>query len=182
MSLDSSLTSNTSSSVLESDERTCHILPCNIDWQGMASTHVFFRPVKATEGYYSSTFRGRGLTATQDGRTTAKMAILSSHNEKVQVKASVENVLEWHHEHDPETLQCDDGYTSRVSVAQEWSEVGQAVRKTTDLCDFICDLLLTCIAPSLSLFRPKQNSCMTRFRWTTRLFPVPEFAIKKGIS
>jgi hypothetical protein len=28
------------SSPLESDERTCHILPCNIDFQGMAPTHV----------------------------------------------------------------------------------------------------------------------------------------------
>jgi hypothetical protein len=60
--------------------------------------------------------------------------LLSYQNEQVRVKASVENVLEWHHEHDPETIQCDDGFTSRVAVAQEWSEVGQAVRSTCHHC------------------------------------------------
>eukprot|EP00980_Cylindrotheca_fusiformis_P009154 scaffold1992_cov113-Cylindrotheca_fusiformis.AAC.19 len=119
---------NDSSSVLESNEKTCHMLPCNIDWQGMAPTHVFFRPVgSATDGYYSSTFRGRGLTATEDGRTNAKMVLLSSKNGNVRVKATVENILEWHHEHDPDTIRCDDGYTSRMGTVQEWSEVGKAV-------------------------------------------------------
>jgi hypothetical protein len=67
------------------------------------------------------------LTATKDGKTNAKMALLSLQNEQVQVKASIENVLEWHHEHDPETIQMDDLFISRVHVAQEWSEVGHAV-------------------------------------------------------
>jgi hypothetical protein len=125
--------SNNSSPLLESDERTCHILPCIIDWQGMAPTHIYFRPVESPDGYYSSTFRGRGLTATKDGKINAKMALLSYQNEQVRVKASVENVLEWHHEHDPETIQCDDGFTSRVAVAQEWSEIGQAVRNNGDV-------------------------------------------------
>jgi hypothetical protein len=36
----------------------------------------------------------------------------------------MDNLLEWHHEHHPETLQFE---TGRVRMAQEWSEVADAV-------------------------------------------------------
>jgi hypothetical protein len=42
---------------------TCHMLPCNIDYEGMAKTHVYFKPILVEDGILASTFRGRGLLA-----------------------------------------------------------------------------------------------------------------------
>jgi hypothetical protein len=42
---------------------TCHMLPCNIDYEGMAKTHMYFKPMQVEEGILASTFRGRGLLA-----------------------------------------------------------------------------------------------------------------------
>mmetsp|Transcript_32515 Transcript_32515/g.78926 ORF Transcript_32515/g.78926 Transcript_32515/m.78926 type:complete len:118 (-) Transcript_32515:129-482(-) len=104
------------------------ILPCNIDYQGMSPSHLFFRPVESSDGNYSSTLRGRGLTALKEKeKKKSNIALLSCQNDTLGVKASIEDILEWHHEHDPETIQCDDGCKSRVSVAQEWLEVSHAL-------------------------------------------------------
>lgn len=122
------------------DERTCHMLPCSIDFQGMASTHVYFRPVEH-EGVVSSTFRGRGLLALapeglnddKDEQRYLSAALLSVQGTQLQIKAEIDHILEWQHEHNPETLFLDwaDEQTminkSRVLVAQEWSEVALAV-------------------------------------------------------
>lgn len=107
-------------------ERTCHILPCNIEESLMAPTHIYFRPV-AADGY-SSTFRGRGLTA--QGKTSANLALLShtsSNGQKIAVKASIDNILEWHHEHDVGAIRIQDQSSSRVHVAKEWSELAEAL-------------------------------------------------------
>ena len=42
---------------------TCHMLPCNIDYEGMAKTHMYFKPILVEDGILASTFRGRGLLA-----------------------------------------------------------------------------------------------------------------------
>mmetsp|Transcript_16651 Transcript_16651/g.40466 ORF Transcript_16651/g.40466 Transcript_16651/m.40466 type:complete len:243 (-) Transcript_16651:106-834(-) len=41
---------------------TCHILPCNIEYQGMAATHTFFRPVEFNSSSSSSGTAKRVLT------------------------------------------------------------------------------------------------------------------------
>jgi hypothetical protein len=111
-------------SPLASDERTCHALPCNIDYQGMAPTHVYFRPVESEDGVYSSMFRGRGLLSTKNDKV--KAALISTQNDQLQVKAEMDNILEWHHEHHLETLRFETG-AGRVRMAQEWLEVADAV-------------------------------------------------------
>jgi hypothetical protein len=109
------------------DEKTCHVLPCNIDYQGMAPTHLYFQPAESQEGIYSSSmFRGRGLLATRKSGTV-KAALLSVKNDQVQVKAEIDNILEWHHEHHPETMQMEEASGGRVDLAQAWSEVAVAV-------------------------------------------------------
>ena len=123
-----------------SNEQTCHILPCNIDYQGMSPSHFFFRPVESSDGCYSSTLRGRGLTALkEEEKNKSNIALLSCQSESLSVKASIESILEWHHEHDPETIQSDDGCKSRVSVAQGWLEVSHAVsrRSSQSFCTII---------------------------------------------
>ena len=108
-------------------EKTCHILPCNIDESLMAPTHIFFKPVACDADGYNSTFRGRALSA--HGKTCANLALLSQQtsNGHVRIKASVENVLEWNHEHDVETIRCKDVSESRIHIAKEWSELSEAV-------------------------------------------------------
>lgn len=111
------------------DEQTCHMLPCSIDYQGMASSHVYFRPVEVDDGgVFSSTFRGRGLLALSSSTdsTHTSGALLSMQNQQLKVKAEIQNILEWQHEHNPETLFLETT-NSRVQTANEWSEVALAV-------------------------------------------------------
>ena len=127
MSTDSPSNAKTSTSPPRSrvsDERTCHALPCTIDFQGMAPTHVYFRPVEAEDGVCNATLRGRGLLALKDD--AIKGSLLSIESDRVQVKAEIDHILEWKHEHHPETLQFEGG-AGRVNQAQEWLEVAQAV-------------------------------------------------------
>ena len=51
---------------------TCHMLPCNIDYEGMAKTHMYFKPILVEDGILASTFRGRGLLAATTTTTTTK--------------------------------------------------------------------------------------------------------------
>ena len=48
---------------------TCHMLPCNIDYEGMAKTHMYFKPILVEDGILASTFRGRGLLAATTTKT-----------------------------------------------------------------------------------------------------------------
>ena len=49
---------------------TCHMLPCNIDYEGTAKTHMYFKPILVEDGILASTFRGRGLLAATTTTTT----------------------------------------------------------------------------------------------------------------
>jgi hypothetical protein len=51
---------------------TCHMLPCNIDYEGMAKTHMYFKPILVEDGILASTFRGRGLLAAAATTTTTQ--------------------------------------------------------------------------------------------------------------
>ena len=102
----------------------------------MASTHVYFRPVEE-EGIVSSTFRGRGLLALPPEKLRTEEAYLpaglfSLQDDQIQVKADIDQIYEWHHEHNPESLhleQTGGGGSSRLQMAREWSEVALAVRE-----------------------------------------------------
>lgn len=137
---------NSAPSVFTINDRTCHMLPCSIDYQGMASSHVYFRPVEA-DGVVHSTFRGRGLLALAPLVTTnadksndceksgvLSAALLSVQNQHLQIKADIDHILEWHHEYNPETLFLETN-TSRVEVAKEWSEVAFALHESIPVQD-----------------------------------------------
>jgi hypothetical protein len=117
------------------DDSVCHVLPCNIEYTGMAPTHVYFRPVDHHDGNcYASMFRGRGLLAVNNdsdaGRPRPKVTgkLLSIENDELQVKSNFDKILEWQHQHHPGCLTYDaDNATSRVRLAQEWFEVALAV-------------------------------------------------------
>jgi hypothetical protein len=119
-------------------EDTCHIMPCNIDYTGMAPTHIFFKPVPLEDGIYASSFRGRGLlaAATRHTRNTPEQVALEAEtkpyllslkaNREVHVKASIDNILEWHHEYSSDKLKYRDA-PSRLQQAMEWSQVARSV-------------------------------------------------------
>ena len=121
--------SNTSASRLS--ESTCHILPCNVDFEGMAKTHVFFNPVQVEDGVIASSFRGRGLLSMQDedcedGKHYPMLLSLDDDNQ-IQTKVAIDNFVEWHHEHSIKSLQYKDRETSRVQVAKEWMELSSSL-------------------------------------------------------
>ena len=121
------------------------MMPCSIDFQGMAATHVYFRPVE-TDGVFSSTFRGRGLLAlgslskdeekqSDEESPFLSTALLSVQNNHVQIKADIDRVLEWKHEHNAQSLFVEDGdHSSRVQVARDWAEVSLAVSSRSMFC------------------------------------------------
>ena len=119
------------------EERTCHALPCTIDYQGMAASHIYFRPVEV-DGIVSSTFRGRGLLAAMplkeeeeksQQNSFLSAALISVQNNQLQIKAEIDRILEWQHEHNPEALFLENGeHSRRVKIAKDWSEVATAVR------------------------------------------------------
>jgi len=118
---------------LECGEKTCHVLPCNIDYTGMAPTHHYFQPVRVEDGVYASSFRGRGLIASDDTdegdeEDPGKAFLLSVDGKQLQIKASIDNVMEWQHEHNPKTLKYQENRT-RFQMGQEWCQVAKAVRK-----------------------------------------------------
>jgi hypothetical protein len=117
-----------------STANTCHILPCNIDYTGMAPSHLYFHPVKLQDpkGMYASTFRGRGLLAKAEPSNThphqvkTQPVLLHVHHDQLNIKANIDNTLEWHHEHNPAALQYAD-QPSRWQRAQAWNELANAV-------------------------------------------------------
>lgn len=116
-------------------EGVAHMLPCNIDYQGMASTHIFFRPVEENGVCYSA-LRGRGLLALHEEeadfgteKASVSAALLSVGNNRVQEKARIDTILDWRHEHNPDSLILNNGGNSnRVQSAREWCDVADAVR------------------------------------------------------
>ena len=132
-------TEHPSRDFLALEERTCHALPCTIDYQGMAASHIYFRPVEV-DGIVSSTFRGRGLLAVmplleEEEKSQhdpfLSAALISVQNNQLQIKAEIDRVLEWQHEHNPESLFIENGrHTSRVKIASDWLDVATAVSFT----------------------------------------------------
>lgn len=113
-------------------DRTCHALPCEIDYQGMAPTHVYFRPVEHDDdNIYSATFRGRGILAKDNNSSSevVKAALISTRQDQFQIKAEMDQILEWKHEHHAETLKLESSENSRVHTAQEWLQVADAVSR-----------------------------------------------------
>ena len=103
---------------------TCHVLPCKIECQGMANTHVYFSPTSMgdDDGCHAATFRGRGLLAvtndmrysnddsnpidinsikSRDSAMQGTLLSISEADEKhqIDVKATFDKTLEWRHEH-----------------------------------------------------------------------------------
>lgn len=150
---------------------TCHVLPCNIDFTGMAPSHLYFHPQpllpppssqagnesssSSSVQMYASTFRGRGLLAKHqeienngnddsDYQHKAQPLLLqvgedhdgngssSNHQPILKVKATIDHMMEWHHQHNPAAAAAAvDNYhddQSRWQRAEAWMEVSHAVR------------------------------------------------------
>jgi hypothetical protein len=142
---------------------TCHVLPCNIEFTGMAHTHVYFDPVAMTaqdwedgQAFQAATFRGRGLLAMKNNEYNTKRdcsassigndddknnngsmqgAVFAIDGQNVTVKATFDHMLEWHHEHNLQSVRFAASRTSteqptmnRIRMAHEWSQIAQAVR------------------------------------------------------
>ncbi|MGK3739815.1 MAG: hypothetical protein ACI8RD_012121 [Bacillariaceae sp.] len=61
------------------------MLPCNIDYEGMAKTHMYFKPMQVEEGILASTFRGRGLLAAATTTTTTDKEKTDDENDEKNV-------------------------------------------------------------------------------------------------
>mmetsp|Transcript_28742 Transcript_28742/g.61697 ORF Transcript_28742/g.61697 Transcript_28742/m.61697 type:complete len:143 (-) Transcript_28742:136-564(-) len=114
-------------------ESTCHILPCNVQFEGMAKTHIFFKPIQVENSVLASTFRGRGLLATQeeaDEIGTGKYPHLFSLEEnQIQSKVSVANFVEWRHESSVKSIMYKGNECSRVQLAKEWIEISKSLHE-----------------------------------------------------
>jgi hypothetical protein len=105
----------------------------------MAKTHMFFRPIQIEDGVLASCFRGRGLLATQEEDTVTyevskenHALLLSLEENQIQVKVSISNFVEWHHEHSIKSLKYKEKESSRIQAANEWIEISKSVSVATD--------------------------------------------------
>lgn len=121
----------------------CHMLPCDVEFEGMAKTHVFFKPLHIESGVFASSVRGRGLLAhSRSSSSTNGMKQQQAHcnysllsleeNKTIRVKEAIGNMMEWHHEHSIQSMKLkggsgDDDPSSRLQIAKEWMELSQAV-------------------------------------------------------
>ena len=126
-------TSPTTISLLD---KTCHALPCNMDYEGMAATHLYFHPIRTNTGMARAMFRGRGLLAIMenDNIPSHKMALLEVDGQSSVVKTKVpqmDRLLEWQHEHNPTAARLEAESSSspfqRSQQAQSWLQVAQAL-------------------------------------------------------
>lgn len=113
-------------------ESTCHILPCNADFEGMAKTHMFFKPIQIEDGVFASSFRGRGLLAMQEEDADelsieSHPLLLSLEKNQIQVKVSISNFIEWHHEHSIKSLKYKEKELKRLQSAKEWIEISKSL-------------------------------------------------------
>jgi Ribonuclease H2 non-catalytic subunit (Ylr154p-like) len=156
---------------------TCHVLPCNIEFTGMAQTHVYFDPVamKAQDwqdgqDFQAATFRGRGLLAMKNNEynniprdsssgnndddennnigSIMQGAVFAIDGQDVTVKAIFDHMLEWHHEHNLQSVRYAASRTSteqptmnRIRMAHEWSQIAQAVRHPPNRNPFVSSQL-----------------------------------------
>lgn len=111
-----------------SSQRTCHWVPCNIDYDGMAPVHVYFQhePIP-TNNVHAASFRGRGLL----GSKHAVNGVVLQQGTSV---ATFTDMYEWEHESSPALLQMTQAPpTSRV--AKDWIELNDAVHGELDVLE-----------------------------------------------
>lgn len=131
------------------NDETCHSLPCKIDYQGMAPTHLYFRPVPLAAGQtgtvdgderddscYAAMIRGRGLLAvdpqssSSDVKVQAALLSVQTHNGgSVRViRDDISAVVDWYHEHNQDNVLYSDQYRNhRTENGMEWLTVAEAV-------------------------------------------------------
>jgi hypothetical protein len=120
-----------------------------VEYEGMAKTHMFFKPVEIEDGVFAGSVRGRGLLAMRGSDDTDDKAVVSIHpillsveDNQIRPKAAITNFVEWHHEHSIKSLKYKEKESSRVPAAEEWIEVSKAVRFATVLYPFLGQCLL----------------------------------------
>mmetsp|Transcript_2954 Transcript_2954/g.3457 ORF Transcript_2954/g.3457 Transcript_2954/m.3457 type:complete len:167 (-) Transcript_2954:92-592(-) len=105
-------------------KRSCHWLPCSIDYDGLAPVHVYFKPepLHTVEESTSSdtntrtnttqavSFRGRGLLAKKNHVLPkhiygcVMMPNPNNDASTIDIKERFDSVLEWEHEYDERCL------------------------------------------------------------------------------
>ena len=118
-----------------SNNKICHILPCSIDYEGMAPIHIYFQP--SDEG--QAQFRGRKLLAKPPVAVQGKVLMRggggggASHGSNSRANLTFHQIQEWHHLDDP--LQLTTTSQTRVETAQTWCHVARAVHEEIPVDD-----------------------------------------------
>ena len=97
--------------------KICHILPCSIDYDGMAPIHVYFQPSQV-----QAQFRGRKLLAQPPVAVQGR--VMGGRGSNPRGNLTFTQIQEWHHLHDPLLLPT---ANSRVETARTWCQVARAV-------------------------------------------------------
>ena len=106
-----------------SELRDCHALPCSIQADCKAATHVYFQPTRINEQVNAACFRGRGLLSKSTTSDSANVHLVRIQGKEVRSVAQC-RLKEWHHEHDPEARILN---KNRANLARDWIEVSRAL-------------------------------------------------------
>jgi hypothetical protein len=105
--------------------KICHILPCSIDYDGMAPIHVYFQPSEV-----QAQFRGRKLLAQPPVAVQGR--VIGGRGSHPRGDLTFTQIQEWHHLHDPLLLAT---ANSRVETARTWCQVARAVHEEIPVDD-----------------------------------------------
>eukprot|EP00568_Trieres_chinensis_P006700 CAMPEP_0183293430 /NCGR_PEP_ID=MMETSP0160_2-20130417/2117_1 /TAXON_ID=2839 ORGANISM="Odontella Sinensis, Strain Grunow 1884" /NCGR_SAMPLE_ID=MMETSP0160_2 /ASSEMBLY_ACC=CAM_ASM_000250 /LENGTH=174 /DNA_ID=CAMNT_0025454545 /DNA_START=56 /DNA_END=580 /DNA_ORIENTATION=+ len=141
--------SRTEGEITSYDRTGCHLLPCSIHFDGLAPTHVYFRPTSLPSSVtknetkdphvIAAQFRGRGLLALESQPLPADVAgtIMSfpEHGQATErgekevewMGGTFESITEWRHEHDCSVMQRRGRSSDVLHGALGWIEVARSV-------------------------------------------------------
>lgn len=127
----------------------CHLLPCNIDFNGRADVDVYFTTQVVSGGaegsrVLGSQLRGRQLLASEpyqhSGKTEESIIPMQGRlleidtckaktdEGKVRVVEKFTSICEWKHECEPLAMKNPTYENSRVLASFQWQDVAHAVR------------------------------------------------------
>jgi hypothetical protein len=112
---------------------TCHWLPCNLNYDGMAPVHQYFQEEPLEDDIRAAQLRGRGLLSHAKSLKLDGALLQFDNCGNIQTQASFQTIREWHHEH---SIPAVKSAPSRVQAALEWCQVAQAVRRTKSIFCF----------------------------------------------
>mmetsp|Transcript_4504 Transcript_4504/g.4271 ORF Transcript_4504/g.4271 Transcript_4504/m.4271 type:complete len:150 (-) Transcript_4504:64-513(-) len=112
--------------------KTCHALPCSIEYDGKAPVHLYFQPTVIEDGIQACQFRGRGILASKAQhlpKNVNGMVVMTTDGcRNLDPAEEFESITEWKHEWNPDKIiSPQNNDTGVISRLQDLLDISHAV-------------------------------------------------------